>query len=112
MPHYPKSNGQAKSSNKTVANGIKRRLKAKKGKLAEELYHVLWAYRTTPRRATGQTPYAMAFGMEAVIPTEIGLPTLCTKDFDLEVNTVATTKELDLTKGRRDLARIKIAKYQ
>lgn len=48
-PHYPKSNRQAESSNKTVANGIKRHLRAKKGKWAEGLYHVLWAYRTTPR---------------------------------------------------------------
>lgn len=39
-PHYPKSNEQAESSNKTVANEIKRFLKAKKGKWAEELYHI------------------------------------------------------------------------
>ncbi|RVW32221.1 hypothetical protein CK203_080079 [Vitis vinifera] len=32
---------------------------------------VLWAYRTTPRRPTGNTPFALAYGMEAVIPTEI-----------------------------------------
>lgn len=31
-PHYPKNNRQAKFSNKTIANGIKRSLKAKKGK--------------------------------------------------------------------------------
>lgn len=50
--------------------------------------------------------------MEVVIPTEIGLPTRRTKDFDLAINTDATMKELNLTEGRRDLARIKIAKYQ
>lgn len=54
----------------------------------------------------------MAFSMEAVISIEVGLPTRRTKDFDVAVNTEATTKELDLTEGRRDLARIKIAKYQ
>lgn len=53
----------------------------------------------------------MAFSMKAMIPTKIGLPTWHTKDFDLAVNTVATTKELDLTEGLRDLARIKIANY-
>lgn len=30
-PHYPESNGQAESSNKTVVVGIKRRLTTKKG---------------------------------------------------------------------------------
>jgi hypothetical protein len=111
-PHYPPSNGQAEASNKTITYGIKRRLKAKKGLWAEELYHVLWSYRTTPRRATGQTPYAMAFGMEAVIPTELGLPTLRTKDFSTLQNNEAVAKSLDLVEGQRDLARIKIAKYQ
>lgn len=50
--------------------------------------------------------------MEAVIPTEVGLPTRHTKDFDVTINIETVTKELDLTEGRRDLARIKIAKYQ
>lgn len=93
--------------NKTVTNEIKRRLKAKKEKWAEELYHVLRAY-----RVTGQTPYAMAFSMWVVIPIKISLPTQRPTDFDLALNVETTTKELDLTEGQRDLARIKIAKYQ
>ena len=40
----------------------------------DELPGVLWAYRTTPRRLTGTTPFALAYGMDAVIPTEIGMP--------------------------------------
>ncbi|RVW70753.1 hypothetical protein CK203_058068 [Vitis vinifera] len=49
-----------------------------KGKWVEELPGVLWAYRTTPGRPTGNTPFALAYGMDAVIPTEIGLPTIRT----------------------------------
>ncbi|RVW90215.1 Pol polyprotein [Vitis vinifera] len=45
-------------------------------KWVEELPGVLWAYRTTPGRPTGNTPFALAYGMDAVIPTEIGLPTI------------------------------------
>ena len=41
----------------------------------DELLRVLWAYRTTPGRPTGTTPYALAYGMDAVIPTKIGMPT-------------------------------------
>ena len=54
----------------------------------EELPSVLWAYRTTPRRATGETPYAMAYGMEAVIPLEIGLPTFRSEAFEHGTNDV------------------------
>lgn len=54
----------------------------------------------------------MAFSMWVVIPIKISLPTQCPTDFDLALNVETTTKELDLTEGQRDLARIKIAKYQ
>ncbi|RVW57536.1 hypothetical protein CK203_093094 [Vitis vinifera] len=40
-------------------------------KWVEELPGVLWAYRTTPGRPTGNTPFALTYGMDAVIPTEI-----------------------------------------
>ena len=34
---------------------------------------MLWAYRTTVRTPTGETPFKMAFGTEVVIPVEIGV---------------------------------------
>ncbi|XP_058185776.1 uncharacterized protein LOC131303001 [Rhododendron vialii] len=45
---YPQGNGQAEATNKTVCAGIKRRLNSKRGKWAEELPRVLWAYHSTP----------------------------------------------------------------
>ena len=37
----------------------------------EELPVVLWSLRTTPNRATRQTPFSLVYGAEAVIPTEL-----------------------------------------
>ena len=37
----------------------------------EELLVVLWSLRMTPNRATGQTPFSLVYGVEAVIPTEL-----------------------------------------
>ncbi|RVW35146.1 hypothetical protein CK203_085878 [Vitis vinifera] len=76
IPRYPQSNGQAEATNKTLITALKKRLEQAKGKWVEELPGVLWAYRTTPGRPTGNTPFALAYGMDAVIPTEIGLPTI------------------------------------
>ena len=42
----------------------------------EKLIDALWAYRTSIRTPTRQTPYALTFGMEAVLPYEIFLPSL------------------------------------
>lgn len=73
-PTYPQANGQAESSNKTIINGINRRLVAKKGKWVEELPKVLWANRTTPQTATGHSPFSLVYGCEAVLPTEVVTP--------------------------------------
>ena len=37
----------------------------------DELPTVLWSIRTTPNRATDQTPFALVYGVEAVLPTEL-----------------------------------------
>ncbi|XP_065634204.1 uncharacterized protein LOC136069514 [Quercus suber] len=67
-PAYPQGNGQAEAVNKVIVNGFKKRLDDAKGRWAEELPHVLWTNWTTPRRLTGETPFAMTYGAEAVIP--------------------------------------------
>ena len=52
---YLQGNGQAEAVNKVLVNGLKKRLDDAKGKWVEELSHVLWIYRTTPCRLTGET---------------------------------------------------------
>ena len=44
----------------------------------EELSHVLWTYRTIPRRSTGETSFSMTYGAESVILLETGFPTMKT----------------------------------
>ena len=81
-PAYPQSNGQAEAVNKTILNRLKRRLDGAKGRWAEELPSVLWAYRTTPKRSTGETPFSLTYGVEAVIPTEVSLCSARVAEFD------------------------------
>jgi len=47
---------------------IKTRLEGAKGVWADELPGVLWTYRTTVRTPTGETPFKLAYGSEAVVP--------------------------------------------
>ena len=83
---YPQGNGQAEAVNKVIVSGLKKRLDGAKGRWVEELPHVLWAYRTTPRRSTGETPFSMSYGAEVVIPIETGFPTLRTQSFNSNNN--------------------------
>ena len=81
-PAYPQGNRQAEAVNKVIVNSLKKRLDDAKGKWVEELPHVLWTYRTTPRRSTGENPFSMTYGAEADIPLEIGFPMSRTSSFN------------------------------
>ena len=65
----------------------------------EELSHVLWTYRTTPRRSTRETA-------EAVIPLETGFPMLRTSSFTLSSNDGLLEKSLDLIEEWRENAMV------
>ena len=108
---YPQGNGQVEAINKVIVSGLKKRLDDAKGKWVEELSHVLWTYRTTPRRSTGEMPFSMTYGAEAVIPLEIGFPTLRTSSFTLSSNDGLLEKSLDLIEKHRENAMVQLAYY-
>ena len=95
-PTYPQWNGHVEAINKVIVGGLKKRLDDVKGKWVEELPHVLWTYRTTPCRSTGETPFSMIYGVEAVIPLETGFLTLRTSSFTPSNNDELLGKRLNL----------------
>ena len=111
-PAYPQGNGQAEVVNKVIVSGLKKRLDDIKGKWVEELTHVLWMYRTTPCRSTGETPFSMTYGAKAVIPLEIGFPMSRTSSFNPRDNDEQITKSLDLIEEKREKAMVQLAYYQ
>ena len=93
-------------------NGLKNRLDDAKGRWVEKLPHVLWTYRTTPRKSTGKTPFSMTYGAEAVIPLENGFPMMRTSTFTSDGNDELLKKNLDLIEERRENAVVQLAYYQ
>ena len=78
----------------------------------EELPHVLWTYRTTPRRSTRETSFSMTYGAEAVIPLEFGFPTTRTSSFNPKDNDEQLIRNLDLIEEKRENAMVQLAYYQ
>ena len=101
-PAYPQGNGQAEAINKVIVSGLKRRLDDVKGNWVEELPHVLWMYRTTPRKSIRETPFSMTYEAEAVIPLETGFPTSRTSLFNPRDNDEQLAKSLDLIEEKRE----------
>ena len=97
--------------NKVILSGLKKKLDDAKGKWVEELPHVLWTYRTTPRRSTGETLFSMTYGAEAVIPLESGFPTTRTSSFNPK-DDEQLARNLDLIEEKRENAMVQLAYYQ
>ena len=54
----------------------------------------------------------MTYGVEAVIPLEIGFPMSRTSSFNLKDNDEQLTKSLDLIEEKREKAMVQLAHYQ
>lgn len=72
-PAHPHGNRQVEAINKIIKRNLKTKLEKLKGAWVVELPYVLWAYRTTTRTSTGETPFSLAYGAEVVIPVEVGM---------------------------------------
>ncbi|GJS20291.1 reverse transcriptase domain-containing protein [Tanacetum coccineum] len=83
---HPQTNGLVERANRSLGEGIKARLEARSKNWMEELPHVLWAHRTMIKSSNGDTPFSLTYGTEAVIPAEIGMPTIRTAEVDLVQN--------------------------
>ncbi|GJR33736.1 hypothetical protein Tco_1209420 [Tanacetum coccineum] len=58
----------------------------------------------------GETPFSLTYDTKAVIPAEIGMPTLWTAEVDLTGNDEALEINLDLIEEKREQATIQEAK--
>uniref|UniRef100_A0A2N9FAH3 Uncharacterized protein n=1 Tax=Fagus sylvatica TaxID=28930 RepID=A0A2N9FAH3_FAGSY len=111
-PGHPQANGQVEVTNRSLLKMIKTRLEGAKGLWPEELPNILWAYRTTARTPTGETPFRLTYGTEAVIPVEVGLTTWRTNNYDEVSNDAQLRSNLDLVDEVRDQAEARTRVYQ
>lgn len=101
---HPQTNGQAEAANKAIVQELKRRLGEAKGRWVEELEQVLWGYRCTPHGSTGETPFSLTYGSDAMLLVEVGEPTLRRQLSNLDVNEEQLRGNLDTLEERRDVA--------
>ncbi|GJT23267.1 reverse transcriptase domain-containing protein [Tanacetum coccineum] len=107
---HPQTNGLVERANHSLGEGIKARLDERSKNWMAELPYVLWAHRTMIKSSNRDTPFSLTYGTEAVIPAEIGMPTLRTTKVDLVQNNKALEINLDLLEERREQAAMREVK--
>ncbi|XP_043815293.1 uncharacterized protein LOC122724412 [Manihot esculenta] len=98
---HPQTNGQTEVTNRAILQGLKKRLDGANANRAEELNSILWTLRTTPRTSTKETPFALAFGTEAVVPIELQVPTHRVQFHDENANSDKLRSQGKKPEGRR-----------
>ncbi|XP_064940582.1 uncharacterized protein LOC135594090 [Musa acuminata AAA Group] len=96
---HPQTNGLAEVTNRSILDGLKRRVSAARSAWTDELPSVLWSLCTTPKTAIGESPYSLTFGTEAVLPPEVAISTLRTRSYDEEVSNEGLRASLDMPRG-------------
>ena len=93
---HSQANGQVEVTNQSLLKIIKTRLEGAKGIWPDELPSVLWAHRTMVRTPTGETPFRLAYGSEAIIPIEVGITSYRVDNHNEGKNDEAMCLQLDL----------------
>ena len=91
---------------------MKTKLEDLKGNWVEYLPEVLWAYKTTQKSATRETPFALAFGTEAVAPVEVGIKSPRIELASEEHNDEALRLNLELLDEKREQVQRRTEEYQ
>ena len=91
---------------------IKTRLEGAHGVWPDELSGVLWAYKTTVRTLTRETPFKLTYESEAVIPAEVHVANHKVMKYQDEENEEQLRLNLDLINEVRMDAEQRTARYK
>nr|GEV45244.1 reverse transcriptase domain-containing protein [Tanacetum cinerariifolium] len=107
---HPQANGLVERANSSLGEGIKAWLHESNKNWLEDISHILWAHHTMIKSSNAETPFSLTYGVEAMIPVEIGMPTLRTTEVDMIKNDKSLGVNLDLLEEKREQAAIQEAK--
>uniref|UniRef100_A0A2N9INS0 RNA-directed DNA polymerase n=1 Tax=Fagus sylvatica TaxID=28930 RepID=A0A2N9INS0_FAGSY len=111
-PYYPQGNGQAEATNRMLLRILSKMVFDYGNDWKAHLADVLWAYRSSPKTATGFTPFSLVYGTDTISPTELVVPSprvMQGSELEVDANMCAEARMADLEglDEARDLAKAK-----
>uniref|UniRef100_A0A2N9I710 Uncharacterized protein n=1 Tax=Fagus sylvatica TaxID=28930 RepID=A0A2N9I710_FAGSY len=111
-PYYPQGNGQAEATNRMLLRILSKMVFDYGNDWKAHLADVLWAYRSSPKTATGFTPFSLVYGTNTISPTELVVPSprvMQGSELEVDANmcTEARMADLEGLDEARDLAKAK-----
>ncbi|XP_047151560.1 uncharacterized protein LOC124823412 [Vigna umbellata] len=100
---HPQANRQAEAANKIIVQELKKRVGQAKGAWVDELPQVLWGYHCSPHGTTGESPFNLTYRTDAMLPVDIGEPTVRRQLGDMTLNEEQLRTNLDVVQERRDV---------
>jgi hypothetical protein len=112
---HPRDNGQVERANGMVLDALKKRLhdaaNSKGGKWIKELPNALWGLRTQPSKPTGQSPYFLVYGSEAILPADVIWDSPVVEHYDEGVSEDSRRVDIDGLEEARCAALVQSARY-
>jgi hypothetical protein len=98
-----------------VLDALKKRLhdaaNAKGGKWIKELPNALWGLHTQPSKPTGQSPYFLVYGSEAILPANVIWKSPAVEHYDEGVSEDSRRVDIDSLEEARCAALVQSARY-
>jgi hypothetical protein len=98
-----------------VLDALKKRLhdaaNTKGGKWIKELPNALWGLRTQPTKPTGQSPYFLVYGSEAILPADVMWESQAVEQYDEGIFEDSRRVDIDGLKEARRAALVQSARY-
>uniref|UniRef100_A0A2N9GLY1 Integrase catalytic domain-containing protein n=1 Tax=Fagus sylvatica TaxID=28930 RepID=A0A2N9GLY1_FAGSY len=115
-PYYPQGNGQAEATNRMLLRILSKMVFDYGKGWNSHLADVLWAYRGSPKTATGFTPFSLVYGTDVISPPELLVPSPrilqgTELEADVEMCAEARVADLESLDESRELALARNLRY-